>query len=147
MVAETGVDSFDQPGTMAGMSSYPFKCDLCGGVTDAPTYGDLNCQHCGQAFVYDECHQIKLSERQLQTLRDSRWIPVSERLPEPGESLLIAFRVDADGKPPLAGCNGKGWLITVASLDRIGGQYLWTSEYGDESPSHWMPLPEPPEVE
>ena len=118
---------------MAGMSSYPFKCDLCGGVTDAPTYGDFKCQHCGQAYVYDECHQIKLSEPQLKTLRDSRWIPVSERLPEAGVGVLILSPIDSQFR-----------RACVAAMDRVNGQHLWTSEYGDEMPTHWMPLPEPP---
>jgi hypothetical protein len=76
-----------------------------------------------------------------------RWIPVTERLPEPGFSVLIFFRpADSDGTPSCIGCDGKGGLITVAALDRIDGQHLWTSEYGDETPTHWMPLPEPPEA-
>jgi hypothetical protein len=116
---------------MAGMSAYPFKCDLCGGVTDAPTYGDFACQHCGQVFVYEECHQIKLSERQLKTLRDSRWIPVSERLPEDGETVLLWNYVD----------HRLGWLKYTAN----GVAYFFSTQ--DETniqPTHWMPLPEPP---
>jgi predicted RNA-binding Zn-ribbon protein involved in translation (DUF1610 family) len=107
MVAETGVDSLDGGGTMAGMSTYPFKCDLCGGVTElAPTYGDFKCQHCGQVYVYDECHRIELSERQLQTLRDSRWIAVEERWPKHGSDVLagidLASQMDGDSwmEPP-----------------------------------------------
>jgi hypothetical protein len=114
---------------MAGMSSYPFKCDLCGGVTDAPTYGDFNCQHCGQAYVYDECHQIKLSEPQLKTLRDLRWIPVSERLPEQGEDVL-GF------------CSKIG--KQVAHLTDESAWYWGTSGVLGYDATHWMPLPEPP---
>ena len=76
-----------------------------------------------------------------------RWIPVEERLPEPGLGVLIFFRAtDGDGTPSCIGCDGNGGLITVAAMDRIDGQSLWTSEYGDETPTHWMPLPKPPEV-
>ncbi len=113
------------------MSTYPFKCDLCGGVTElAPTYGDFKCQHCGQVYVYDECHRIELSERQLQTLRDSRWIAVSERLP-PDKTVVLAW----SGKRVAFGYVSDGnWIDTL---------YGWFIPNG---PSHWMPLPEPPEV-
>jgi len=73
------------------------------------------------------------------------WIPVSERLPPPGFAVLIFFRpTDNDGTPSCIGCDGNGGLMTVAAMDRIDGQCLWTSEYGDETPSHWMPFPAPP---
>jgi hypothetical protein len=76
-----------------------------------------------------------------------RWIPVEERLPEPGVSVLIFFRaLDDDGTPSCIGCDGKGGMIAIASMDRIEGHCLWTSEYGDETPSHWMTLPRPPEA-
>jgi predicted RNA-binding Zn-ribbon protein involved in translation (DUF1610 family) len=118
---------------MAGMSTYPFQCDLCGGVTDAPTYGDFNCQHCGQAYVYDECHRIELSEPQLKTLRDSRWILVSERLPEKNEPVCVV-------------CGGK---VTVGTYSPMMDDW-WalvlpvTGIQPTDNVTHWMPLPEPP---
>jgi predicted RNA-binding Zn-ribbon protein involved in translation (DUF1610 family) len=123
---------------MAGMSTYPFKCDLCGGVTElAPTYGDFKCQHCGQVYVYDECHRIELSEPQLQTLRDSRWIPVSERLPDVQVTVLLS-------RPP----EHRQSRLRIMRLIDQGYEQYWADDIGYTSPinsySHWMPLPEPP---
>jgi predicted RNA-binding Zn-ribbon protein involved in translation (DUF1610 family) len=134
---------------MAGMSTYPFKCDLCGGVTElAPTYGDFKCQHCGQVYVYDECHRIELSEPQFQTLRDSRWIPVSERLPEEYETVLVA----TDGSVSAGeirlpdsecGMDEPWWMVFKDKRDRSAA---WAGLVALNDVTHWMPLPEPPEA-
>jgi hypothetical protein len=47
-----------------------------------------------------------------------------------------------DGKDFLAGCwRGSIWLCCVVS---DGGGILWDWQYGDEPPTHWTALPEPP---
>ncbi len=61
------------------------------------------------------------------------WISVTERLPDAGVDVLIWSPID----PQFT-------RFCVAAMDRINGQHLWTSEYGDEMPTHWMPLPAPP---
>jgi predicted RNA-binding Zn-ribbon protein involved in translation (DUF1610 family) len=125
---------------MAGMSTYPFKCDLCGGVTElAPTYGDFKCQHCGQVYVYDECHRIELSEQQLKTLRDSRWIAVDEQWPKHGSDVLVAYKA------------GEHVLLGVGEFDGTtvnddGATVPYFKGIGGFEATHWMPLPEPPEV-
>lgn len=59
---------------------------------------------------------------------ESRWIPVSERLPEPWGNVLIAVR----GEYVFLGCvtSGGGWR---------GDGYMIL-----DGVSHWMPLPAPP---
>ena len=111
-------------------------------MTDAPTYGDFACQHCGQVYVYDEGHQIKLSERQLQTLRASRWIAVSERLPElltevlgwhPDDRVRAWFRHSGQ---PMDAPYWELWEPQDRECD----------DCNVKEPTHWLPLPEPPEV-
>lgn len=51
----------------------------------------------------------------------ARWIPVEERLPEEGEVVLLYYGGDTDP-------------IAVGKYLGLGGV------------THWMPLPEPPEV-
>jgi hypothetical protein len=59
------------------------------------------------------------------------WIPVSERLPEEDVDVLVMTN----------------YGMHVADLDEDG---LWNASHGDSwqfpEPTHWMPLPEPPEA-
>ena len=60
-----------------------------------------------------------------------KWIPVTERLPEPCEFVLSYA--------------GHGTLYEVDGVDEKGN---WVSSYISEYPvTHWMPLPEPPKGE
>jgi len=67
----------------------------------------------------------------LQRTRGSGWIPVSERLPE-GSCRVLAW----DGTR----------VSEVHFHPRAKQSEQWYSFAGHESPTHWMPLPEPPEV-
>jgi hypothetical protein len=64
-----------------------------------------------------------------------RWIPVSERLPQEDEDVIVFTDEE----------NEKG--VHVASIDEDG---VWCPSHGDgwmfPTVTHWMPLPEPPEV-
>ncbi|MFA5458310.1 MAG: DUF551 domain-containing protein [Synergistaceae bacterium] len=60
-----------------------------------------------------------------------RWIPVSERLPEVGEAVLIAYRI------------GRKWYIARARMNKEG-QFRFTKN--TKPVTHWMPLPESPIV-
>jgi len=60
-----------------------------------------------------------------------RWIPVSERLPERDTAVLV--HTDMDGTHA-ASFDGEEWFCDY------GGAWLFPNV------THWMPLPEPPEV-
>ena len=102
-----------------------------------------------EEYVAEQERLVAQVESMLQRACDrhwKEWIPVEERLPEPGESVLMFFRAtDADGRPSCIGYDRNGGLVSVATFERIKGQSFWTSDYGDETPSHWMPLPSPPD--
>jgi|LakMenE18May11ns_1017448.scaffolds.fasta_scaffold9739400_3 hypothetical protein len=68
---------------------------------------------------------------------ERRWIPVSERLPDDEAEALIAFEDRSIG-------------VAYAVFHHVeeDGSQKWTDGNGFElkQPTHWMPLPEPPEV-
>lgn len=65
-------------------------------------------------------------------LMQKQWIPVTERLPERGERVLIS--------------NGSGFICESYLSERK--HWMWHRCCMDYfRPTHWMPLPEPPEEE
>jgi hypothetical protein len=68
------------------------------------------------------------------TITPQPWIPVDEALPEVGD----------DGYARVLGWNG----VRVGEVyfhPRMKDGEQWSSYSGHESPTHWMPLPEPPQ--
>jgi len=64
------------------------------------------------------------------------WIPVTERLPEEGQRVLVYERPE---------------VIVVAEMHSrsVSGGLWWSADNGHTAysvfPTHWMPLPAPPE--
>ena len=66
--------------------------------------------------------------------QDDKWIPVSERLPELDQDVLAIVDDDI-----VIGSFGQGWDGEISfDRDEVGSTRYVT---------HWMPLPEPPEVQ
>lgn len=65
----------------------------------------------------------------------SKWIPVAERLPKSGERVIVA-RTKVKDQP----------LFVEQGALMVNG---WWKVYGTNTKAvtHWMPLPEPPEVD
>ena len=81
-----------------------------------------------------EIENIKLKEEFAKYRGKHRWIPVTERLPEKDQQVFVClFRDD----PHIAWHDGEYWCTEDFRLD----------EPDDWQPTHWMPLPEPPESE
>ena len=65
---------------------------------------------------------------------DGGWISVTDRLPVPGERVLMAF---------------SGFLVTEGCINREGEWMRFEYPVGkvfDTGVTHWMPMPKPPEV-
>ena len=88
---------------------------------------------------------IEAQAKEIEKLRGQvpRWIPVEERLPENGVPVLINYIASDDGKYHPDG--------TAVWTDY--GCFWWEGSLEDCDTevavpiTHWMPLPEPPEVE
>ena len=93
---------------------------------DNPNFGDL---------IVDEINNANLRIAELEAER--RWIPVEERLPEKHECVLLLMKSKRYGVGVGIGhrlsSERHGWMVTYLPMpyDEI---------------THWMPLPNPPEV-
>lgn len=82
-----------------------------------------------------EAQQGRIAELEAELKEERRWIPVGERLPEDNSNVLAYLRIGEAGRIyPANYAKGVWW-------DRL------FSTPATNTTTHWMPLPEPPEVD
>jgi hypothetical protein len=87
------------------------------------------------AFVFSHEGEQYVMRKDYERLRAMlSWIPVSERLPELDERVMV--------------CNVPDRWVSVGSRQLTGAYHHWDGDDYEElhTPTHWMPLPAPPEV-
>lgn len=108
-------------------------------VTSSDAYnpiGDMEFEAAGKALLNDYKRLLiennSLAARIAELEGAQRWIPVGERLPEDGE---VVWLWDGNNL-------GMGYYLVFA------GQFMdRDTPLRRIKPTHWMPLPEPPEVQ
>ena len=99
-------------------------------------------KHCKASMIADHliangvtlANQVASSSKQLA----SKWIPVTERLPEAFTSCIVYRKGNFGGH------------FSMLRYSPALGWHFYDSEWGDvtvDDVTHWMPLPEPPEGE
>lgn len=79
-------------------------------------------------------HDAEKVRKEVAQLRDAqKWIPATERLPKPGERVLVCIGAVFEA---FIDDGGKWQRYYSAPLNEVLGE-----------PTHWMPLPQPPKGE
>lgn len=96
---------------------------------------------CCDKLTADALSAIDGLQAELAELKERRWIPVSERLPEEEGGYIAYYSYpDGTGYKFVGPCH-----YSIIGFDE---KWSWTNAYGFElSVSHWMPLPEPPQMD
>jgi hypothetical protein len=90
--------------------------------------------------LYEEGY--KLQQRIAELEAAQRWIPVEERLPEFNKVVAVIDMSDKDSH--LCNVYETAILVEVRGDTRFG--FIGHSGWDSSDVTHWMPLPEPPEV-
>lgn len=90
-------------------------------------------------------HNLRLTVQEMPKIEKSSWISVKERMPEAEQKVLVyavGYDFGFEGDTVMA--------ITCPSMHRDGSMYWrspWQYFQSDYKITHWMPMPDAPEVE
>lgn len=109
---------------------------------------DPDLSRCDTCIATRRCDEYFSSIAELLENGTCGWIPVTERLPEPDEEVLLIANGQS-GRMYYIGClhhveAGKSWLTGITSKESDWNIWGW-SYLKEPNVTHWMPLPEPPE--
>ncbi len=94
-----------------------------------------------KAELYEKLKRYEDAEERGEIGRVPRWIPVTDRLPEDTDGFVLVI---ADGIYEGIGFDG---AFEFATFDPKKGWIIEAFPEAKITVTHWMPLPEPPEVE
>ena len=109
----------------------------------------MPCPICDQKPANCDCSEAeKRMHSEMEELEEQvpRWIPVSERLPEEYQTVLVATDAGVSAgeiRFPDSECGMEEpwWMVFKDKRDR---SIAWAGFVSLNDVTHWMPLPEPP---
>lgn len=102
---------------------------------------DASCHNCEYEGLGEGCSLYAKADHLIANgVTVQEWIPVTERLPEENERVLACYINPLRKDRPPRMMVGEGTSTQIVK----GKVYLWCG--GWRSITHWMPLPEPPQL-